>query len=380
MTINVEPNDDVTPTDFPPTDEFTYTPTAPSQESIDVPSPNQQLDPIYIPPQFATTPTDDLTPPPTPQPTPTPPLTARHITPYGHVYSTTPNSFDPNSKTFIRIFIQNVNSLQVTSPSNTGGMTNFFQAVSTIQADIFMANETFLDTTKSTVRSITKRVSSNYWRTFRQQPYNIHSTSSIRPSRTFSKPGGNMIGLVDNLTGRLLSRISDPLGRWCGFILHGKDQRKILFLIAYQVPSNSSPGDTSLEAQQDAIYRLRNIRNPNSRKLFLDALEKLVTEHRLKAVDIFLAGDFNEKIGVTPYEMARVLHAGDLTDIYHHKHGMSEEPVTYIRGSRRVDYAFASPRLLKRVLRMGYLPFHDVYSSDHRGYFVDLDLSGLFDR
>ena len=29
---------------------------------------------------------------------------------------------------------------------------------------------------------------------------------------------------------------------------------------------------------------------------------------------------------------------------------------------------------------MGYLPFHDVHSSDHRGYFVDLDLAGLFDR
>ena len=139
-----------TPDAFTP-DDSTFAPPLSSQESFNVPTPNQQLDPIYLPSQMATTPPDDPHPSATQQPTPPPPLTARQITPYGHVYSLTPNSFDPNSKTFIRIYIQNVNSLKVTSPSNTVGMTHFFQAVSTIQADIFMANETFLDTTKSTV-------------------------------------------------------------------------------------------------------------------------------------------------------------------------------------------------------------------------------------
>ena len=145
-----------------------------------------------------------------------------------------------------------------------------------------------------------------------------------------------MIGLVDNLTGRLLSRISDPLGRWCGFILHGRDQRKILFLLAYQVPSNSSPGDTSLEAQQDAIYRLRNIRNPNSRKLFIDDLEKLVTEYRLKAVDIFLAGDFNEKIGT------KLIMKFGLIDSIASRHGYNKQIFTYKRGSKCLDYMFVS--------------------------------------
>ena len=56
------------------------------------------------------------------------------------------------------------------------------------------------------------------------------------------------------------------------------------------------------------------------------------------------------------------------------------EPITYIDGCRRVDYALASPRILNHVLRMGYLPFYEPFPSDHRGYFVDLDLAGLFDR
>ena len=172
-----------------------------------------------------------------------------------------------------------MNSLKVTSPRNTVGMTQFYEAASKMQANIFMANETCLDTTKSNVRALTKQVSAQYWRSFYNRPYLIHSTSSVCPSRTFSKPGGNLIGLVDNITGRFLTRISDPYGRWCGFVLHGKDQRQILFLIAYQVPYNSSPSDTTLQAQQHSLYRMHNIRNPNPRKLFIEALERLVTNY-----------------------------------------------------------------------------------------------------
>lgn len=234
------------------------------------------FDPIYAPP--CDVPDNDppmMTPPATPPP-PTRILTAQQITPYGHVYTSFPNTFLPPMKKFLRVYVQNVNSLKVTSSCHTEGLTQFYEAASTIQTDIFMANETFLDTTKSPVWEIMKRVSAQYWRSFCNHPYLIYSTSSIRPSCTFSKPGENLSGLVDNITGRFLTRISDPYGRWCGLVLHGKDQRQTLFLIAYQVPYNSSPGNTILQAQQHSLYRMNNVRNPNPRKLFIKPLKNLL--------------------------------------------------------------------------------------------------------
>ena len=121
------------------------------------------FDPIYVPP--CTNPDID-TPMMTPPATPPPPnriLTAQQITPYGHVYTSFPNAFLSPMKKFLQVYIQNVNSLKVTSSCHTEGLTQFYEAASTIQADIFMANETFLDTTKSPVRALTKRVSAQYW-------------------------------------------------------------------------------------------------------------------------------------------------------------------------------------------------------------------------
>jgi hypothetical protein len=40
---------------------------------------------------------------------------------------------------------------------------------------------------------------------------------------TFSKPGGNMVGITGPLVGRVRDTITDPYGRWCGYTLIGKD-------------------------------------------------------------------------------------------------------------------------------------------------------------
>ena len=77
-----------------------------------------------------------------------------------------------------------------------------------------------------------------------------------------------------------------------------------------------------MQAQQHSLYCMKNIWNPNWRKLFIDALEKLVTDYRLDNVDLFIACNFNETIGLSPTEMAQVFCAGDLTDVYTHHHGV----------------------------------------------------------
>ena len=188
------------------------------------------FDPIYAPP--CSVPDTDIPmmmTPDTPPPPPSRTLTAQQTASYGHVYTSFPKTFLPPMKKFPQVYVQNMNSFKVTSACHTDDLMQFYEAASTIQTDIFMANEMYLDTTKSPVHALTKSVTAQYWRSFCNRPYLIHSTSSIYPSCMFSKPGGNLIGLVDNITGRFLTRITDPFGRWCGFVLHGKDQQQILF-------------------------------------------------------------------------------------------------------------------------------------------------------
>ena len=160
----------------------------------------------------------------------------------------------------------------------------------------------------------------------------------------------------------------------------GKDNREILILTAYNVPQDTPAGDDTLHAQQTSQYLIDKIDNPNPRKLFIKYLLTLIKTAVNDNQDIILMGDFNETIGEDPRMMAKVLTAGRLTDIHANRHGLNTNIATYIRGKRRVDYCFASPRLMDHVLRCGFEAFHALIGSDHRGYYVDLSMQGLFDR
>ena len=74
-------------------------------------------------------------------------------------------------------------------------------------------------------------------------------TSSSQASVTsFTNPASNMMGITGPLVGRIQRQIEDELGRWCGFVLLGKDSREILVLTAYNVPQEAPAGDDTLHA------------------------------------------------------------------------------------------------------------------------------------
>ena len=188
-----------------------------------------------------------------------------------------------------------------------------------------------------------------------------------------------MMGICGPLVSRMRRRIEDKYGRWCGFVLLGKDNREIIVLTAYNVPQDTPAGDDTLHAQQTSLYLLDGEVDPNPRKNFIRDLHTLVKEATENNQDLILMGDFNEVVGDDPKMMAKVLMAGDLTDVHAHKHGQAHI-ATYIRGRRRLDYCFVSPRILEHVLRCGFEAFHARKVCDHRGYFLDLSMIGLFDR
>ena len=142
-----------------------------------------------------------------------------------------------------------------------------------------------------------------------------------------------MMGLTGPLVSRMRRRIEDKYGRWCGFVLLGKDNREILVLTAYNVPEDTPAGDDTLHAQQTSLYLLDGEVDPNPRKNFIQDLLTLITTAKEDNQDIILMGDFNEVVGDDPKMMAKVLAAGNLTDVHAHKHGHANI-ATYIRGRR----------------------------------------------
>jgi hypothetical protein len=67
-----------------------------------------------------------------------------------------------------------------------------------------------------------------------------------------------------------------------------------------------------------------------------------------------------------------------LIDILALQHSERPFPPTYSRGNKRIDYMLISASLQEAVIRSGILPFHSIFSGDHRPCFLDFDANLLF--
>ena len=75
--------------------------------------------------------------------------------------------------------------------------------------------------------------------------------------------------------------------------------------------------------------------------------------------------------------MSKIASETGLLDIMA-AHHPEPPPATFARGQKRLDYALASPRVLKALTAAGYEAFGHRIASDHRGYFFDFDTAALF--
>ena len=294
--------------------------------------------------------------------------------PFGHVCD---DIAIENDTPYVRLYCQNVNGI---FDREGIGLDTAFKEIKQAGADIFTFNETHGDESNAVARRALRLSKQRMWRENNEDCKIVHS-SSVSPVLTFTKPGGNMVGITGSLVGRVRDTITDHYGRWCGYSLIGKDNKEILILTAYNVSQvvNAKVGDDTLFNQQIALYKLNNIREPDPKKLFIADLVEVVKQAKEEDKDIILTGDFNELVGDDPTQMARVLQAGCLTDVHGHQHGEVNIP-TYTRGHKRIDYVFVTPRMVDHVLRSGYEAFHARIPSDHRGYFVDFAIAGFLDR
>lgn len=90
--------------------------------------------------------------------------------------------------------------------------------------------------------------------------------------------------------------------------------------------------------------------------------------------EVLLSIDANESLEQRNSKILKFAKETELHDIIHSKHGISGEPFTHNRGSKRIDFFFATASLLSYINQSGILPFEELAKSDHRFTFVDIDL------
>jgi hypothetical protein len=157
-----------------------------------------------------------------------------------------------------------------------------------------------------------------------------------------------MSAVTDDYVGRVVETGSDTeMGRWSFIRMLGKHGRQIILVSAYQVCKQQANrvGARTAFAQQLSLLR-RNGKDCSPRKSFFDDLDAKIEEWREKNYEIILSGDLNEELGTDVDGFARLSAKWDLVEIIQHHHGTTQEPPTYARGTRRLDYAFCTPNLL----------------------------------
>lgn len=93
--------------------------------------------------------------------------------------------------------------------------------------------------------------------------------------------------------------------------------------------------------------------------------------------DIFLGGNFNEQLGETQDGLAHLVTKCGLVNIHATHHSTLEEPNTYGRGTKRVEYVFMFPHAIPFVDLCSIDTFHFLIHSDHCGLFIDVEFQGL---
>ena len=198
------------------------------------------------------------------------------------------------------------------------------------------------------------------------------------PNTESYQAGGNLTMVNGPMSSRVYGAdIQDPsgLGRWSGFTLLGKDNNKLTIITAYRVchgsPSSASLGSSFLREYE--YLRTQQNSKPNPRRQFLTDLQALVLQLQNAGHATIVMLDANSTLTSDTHFSDFIALCG-LNDL----HSDDPAPSTYIGSAdRRIDFILGCDRVLSSLSRSGTLSYTEGPQSDHRGMYVDLDLSFL---
>jgi hypothetical protein len=191
-------------------------------------------------------------------------------------------------------------------------------------------------------------------------------------------PGGSTCSIHNKLIGRKIENINDPrkLGRWCGFRLKGKEHKHLTIISVYRpTHSNDLSNNTSYSRQWKALTKTTELENCDPRKILLMDLETEVRKWQQQGDEIIIGIDANDTITSKNNDFKQFVQNNNLYSATEH----IEQPATYNRGSKTIDYLLCTQNIKDTILGTGYLAFYEGgWKSDHRALFMDIDMTTIF--
>ena len=272
----------------------------------------------------------------------------------------------------IRFGFQNVNGI---SAPSTDGVSHELQVIKDYRVDIqgiAECNRPFTSETKHEFQLQLRQQLGNQCHT------TFASARSLDTHKTSYQPGGVMQIVRGPIQGRIAQHGTDKLGRFAWHCLNGSRDEGILVITAYRVCQDmkDNPGPNTACMQQYTALLKDGVKKPNPRKEMLKALSELIAEKRALNFQPILMLDANGSI-FTDTDFRNFLTNNRLVDPYYMK--FNENPRTYVRGSKRLDYIVMDDSLVPSIERIGMLGSHEgVPSADHSYLYVDFREKDLF--
>jgi hypothetical protein len=153
-----------------------------------------------------------------------------------------------------------------------------------------------------------------------------------------------------------------------------------MYISVYRVcqKQGTKAGPLTAYAQQWTMSHIAGNKQPDPRKYFITDLIQFVNKQRnnKKTLAVGILLDVNAHIGDETEGIQTLTEALRPTDI----HGNQLDaggPTTYLRGTKRIDYALLCPLFLPYVRRCGFGAFQDGPTTDHHFGYIDLNMRGM---
>ena len=208
--------------------------------------------------------------------------------------------------------------------------------------------------------------------TFTRLSYNTNDGTNTK----WNQYGGTGITLNTDMRARKAKDGvgGDPtkLGRWTWTKICGKGDITTVFVSAYR-PCHNPDGLHTVWSQQARYFKdHEDIQEPDVQALFIRDLCKFLGDLRDDGHNVVLGMDANDD--VRDGKVTKALMEIGMYEAVVSNHGGESVPATCATNKQRkpIDSIWTSPGL--KILRCGFLPFHDVYGfqSDHRFIWADI--------
>jgi hypothetical protein len=174
------------------------------------------------------------------------------------------------------------------------------------------------------------------------------------------------------------------MGRWTGTTYRLGNNKRLHYITAYRVIDQPITTKNTLASnpQQHNILITRKIDNVKPRRQFIDNFIHQFKDLCNNNNDYFiLTIDANETMDDNePHGIQHIINTLNLKNMYQTIHQDFEQFPTHQNGSKTIDFALCSPNIIPYITQIGYIPFHEIFDSDHRGIFFDLSNDIITDQ